>query len=61
MEERLFELTRILFIVTIPYNWVRFFNDLVDKMVDKMVDKLNKTELKYYMQLKKTLKCHKLK
>lgn len=61
MEEKLFELTRILFIVTIPYNWVCFFNDLVDKAVDKVVDKLNKIELKYYMQSKKALKYHKLK
>lgn len=46
-------------IVTIPYNWIRSFKDLVDNAVDKLADKLNKTELKNCMQLKKTIKCHK--
>lgn len=47
-----FQINEDSIIVTIPYNWVRSFNDLVDNVVDKAVDKLNKTELKILYAIK---------
>lgn len=43
-------------IVTIPYNWIRSFKDLVDKSVDKLADKLSKTELKILYAIKENPK-----
>ena len=43
-------------IVTIPYNWIRSFKDLVDNAVDKLADKLNKTELKILYAIKENPK-----
>lgn len=51
-----FQINEDSIIVTIPYNWIRSFKDLVDKSVDKLADKLSKTELKILYAIKKNPK-----
>ena len=51
-----FQISEDSIVVTIPYNWIRSFNDLVDKAVDKLVDKLSKTELKILYAIKENPK-----
>lgn len=49
---KVFQINEDSIIVFIPYNRLRSFNDLVDKVVDKLVDKVvdkfNKTELNFH-------------
>ena len=47
-----FQISEDSIVVTIPYNWIRSFNDLVDKLVDK----LSKTELKILYAIKENPK-----
>ena len=51
-----FQINEDSIIVTIPYNWIRSFKDLVDKSVDKLADKLSKTELKILYAIKENPK-----
>ena len=47
-----FQINEDSIIVTIPYNWIRSFKDLVDKLADK----LSKTELKILYAIKENPK-----
>ena len=47
-----FEITDSSIKVTIPYNWIRKFEGLVDKPIDKLVDILSETEFEIFNAIK---------